>query len=128
LDAKIASQDYVCRATTLRNANNYRKQGAISGYKGPPTYMSTDYVGTDPQVLMDRAQVFQHWGAPEVLLKIPTSELTSASVPRPLGGALSVGWEPETSFYPAAGTGGQNQFLGATKTWSDDWVTPLKTE
>ncbi|WP_175953158.1 RHS repeat-associated core domain-containing protein [Burkholderia sp. BCC0405] len=125
LDQKIASQDYVYRATTWRAVENYRKQGSISGYKGAGTYMSTDYVGTNQGVLMDRGQVFQHWGAPDVLLKIPTSELSSATVPRPLGGKLPVGWEPETSFYPAAGSGGQNQFMGTTKSWSDDWIVPV---
>ncbi|WP_321846346.1 DUF6531 domain-containing protein [Paraburkholderia bannensis] len=125
LDRQIASQDYVYRATTLRSVDIYRAQGGISGYKGAGTYMSTEYVGTDPAVLMDRAQVFQHWGAPEVLLKIPTSELSTATVPRPFGGKLSVGWEPETSVYPAAGSGGQNQFFGTTNTWSDDWIVPL---
>lgn len=126
LDHQIASQDYVYRATTWRSVENYRAQGSISGYKGAGTYMSTQYVGTDPGVLMDRGQVFEHWGAPEVLLKIPTSELSSATVPRPFGGKLSVGWEPETSVYPAAGSGDLNQFLGTTKSWSDDWITPLK--
>ncbi|WP_431227463.1 DUF6531 domain-containing protein [Burkholderia contaminans] len=126
LDQKIASQDYVYRATTWRAIENYRKQGSISGYKGAGTYMSTDYVGTNQGVLMDRGQVFQHWGPPDVLLKIPTSELSSATVPRPLGGKLSVGWEPETSFYPAAGSGGQNQFMGTTKSWSDDWIIPVE--
>ncbi|CAN0643925.1 DUF6531 domain-containing protein [Burkholderia cepacia] len=126
LDQKIGSQDYVYRATTWRAVENYRKQGSISGYKGAGTYMSTDYVGTNQGVLMDRGQVFQHWGAPDVLLKIPTSELSSATVPRPLGGKLPVGWEPETSFYPAAGSGGQNQFMGTTKSWSDDWIIPVE--
>jgi RHS repeat-associated protein len=126
LDQKIASQDYVYRATTWKAVNIYRTQGAITGYKGSPTYMSTDFVGTDPAVLMDRGQVFQHWGAPDVLLKIPTSAIDYAAVPRPLGGNLSVGWEPETSFYPAAGTGGQNQFFGKTSSWSDDWIIPLE--
>jgi RHS repeat-associated protein len=125
LDQTIASQDYVYRATTWRAIDTYRTQGFISGRGGAGTYMSTDYVGTDPQVLMDKGQVFSQWGAPEALIKIPTSALTSATVPRPLGGALSVGWEPETSFYPAAGEGGQNQFMGTTSTFSDDWVTPV---
>jgi hypothetical protein len=87
--------------------------------------MSTEYVGTDMVTLMDRAQVFQQWGQPEVLLRIPTYELSSAVVPRPLGGKLSVGWEPRALFYPNAGTGGQNQSLGTTKTWDDSWVIPL---
>lgn len=125
LDEKIASQSYVYRATTWKAVENYRKQGYISGYKDAPTYMSTDYVGTDPAVLMDRGQVFPQWGAPEVLLKIPTPMVDVANVPRPLGNQLSTGWEPNTEFYPAAGSGGQNQFLGTTKAWSDDWIIPV---
>lgn len=125
LDEKISSQSYVYRATTWKAVENYRKQGSISGYKGAPTYMSTDYVGTDPAVLMDRGQVFPQWGAPEVLLKIPTPMVDVANVPRPLGNQLSTGWEPNTEFYPAAGSGGQNQFLGTTKAWSDDWIIPV---
>lgn len=124
LDSAIAGQEYVYRATSLRSIDTYRTNGFISGRSGG-TYMSTDYVGLDANVLMDRGQVFEHWGAPEVLLRIPTSELSSAVVPRPLGGRLSVGWEPRTQFYPAAGTGNMNQFLGATKSWDDSWVVPL---
>jgi hypothetical protein len=75
---------------------------------------------------MDRGQIFAAWGEPEVLLRIPTSALDSAVVPRPLGGSLSVGWEPFTEFYPAAGSGRMRQFMGTTKTWNDDWVIPLK--
>lgn len=124
LDTTIATQPYVFRATTLDAVEIYRKNGFVAGRSGG-TYMSTDYVGTDIATLMDRGQVFQQWGEPQVLLRIPTSELSSAIVPRPLGGKLSVGWEPRTLFYPKAGTGGQNQFLGATKTWDDAWVIQL---
>lgn len=124
LNTTIANQPYVYRATTFDAVEIYRKNGFVAGRSGG-TYMSTEYVGTNIATLMDRGQVFQQWGQPEVLLRIPTSELSSATVPRPLGGKLSVGWEPHTSFYPKAGTGGQNQFLGATKTWDDSWVIPL---
>lgn len=81
--------------------------------------MSTDFVGTNSAVMMNRGQIFEQWGVPEVLLRIPTRELSSAVAPRPLGGRLAVGWEPSTSFYPGAGVGGQNQFFGTTKTWDD---------
>lgn len=70
--------------------------------------------------------MFKHWGAPDYIIRIPTSELVSATVPRPMGGALSVGWEPETTFYPAAGSGNINQFLGTTKSWDDSWLIPLE--
>jgi hypothetical protein len=125
LDTMISQQDFVYRATTQRMVDVYRQNGTVSGRSGG-TYMTTDYVGLDPQVLMDRGQVFQHWGEPEVLLKIPTSAINSATVPRPLGNSLSVGWEPFTDFYPAAGSGGLRQFMGTTSSWSDDWVIPLK--
>jgi filamentous hemagglutinin len=125
LDTTISNQSYVYRATTMNAVDIYRKNGFVGGRSGG-TYMSTEYVGTDSATLMDRGQVFQHWGEPEVLLRIPTSELSSAVVPRPLGGRLTVGWEPRTLFYPKAGTGGQNQFLGITKTWDDSWVIPLQ--
>jgi hypothetical protein len=125
LDATIANQDFVYRATSSRAVDIYRSNGFVGGRSGG-TYMSTDFVGLDSQVIMDRGQVFQHWGEPDVLLRTPTSELSISVVPRPLGGGLSVGWEPRTQFYPAAGDGDMNQFLGATKSWSDSWIIPLK--
>lgn len=121
----ISQQGFVYRATNQRMVDVYRQNGTVSGRSGG-TYMTTDDVGLDPQVLMDRGQVFQHWGEPEVLLKIPTSAINSATVPRPLYNSLSVGWEPFTDFYPAAGSGGLRQFMGTTSSWSDDWVIPLK--
>ena len=87
--------------------------------------MSTDYVGLDIGVLMKKSQVFDYWGEPEVLLRIPTSSLTSASVPKALGGNFKFLDEPITSFYPAAGEGGINQFKGTTFDWSDNWIIPL---
>lgn len=89
--------------------------------------MSTDYFGTSAQEIMDRSQIFPHWythtgNAPEVLLKIPTSAISSARIPRPLGDSLSVGVEPFADFYPSAGSGGARQFMGSTATW----VIPLK--
>jgi adhesin HecA-like repeat protein len=125
LDMTIAGQDYVYRATTQRAVDIYRQNGFVGGRSGG-AYMTTDFVGTDVGVLMDRGQVFAQWRAPEVLLRIPASELSSAVVPRPLGGRLSVGWEPRTQFYPAAGSGNMNQFLGTTSSWDDAWVIPLK--
>ncbi|MGJ0430909.1 hypothetical protein [Methylobacter sp.] len=127
LDAIISQQDYVYRATNMRTVDIYRHNGVISGRSGG-TYMTTDFVGLDPKVLMDRGQVFPAWGEPEVLLRIPTSALDNAVVPRPLGESLSAGWEPFTEFYPAAGSGGIRQFMGTTKTWSDDWIIPLKQD
>ena len=125
LEATIASQTFVYRATTLKAVDIYRANGRISGRVGG-VYMSTEYVGLEPKVIMDKGQVFEHWGQPEVLLRIPTSEIDSAVVPRPFGDSLKVGWEPRTEAYPAAGSGNMNQFLGTTKSWSDSWVLPLK--
>jgi RHS repeat-associated protein len=125
LDSIISQQDYVYRATNMRTVDIYRQNNAISGRSGG-TYMTTDYVGLDPKVLMDRGQVFEEWGEPEVLLRIPTRALKSATVPRPLGESLSTGWEPFTEFYPTAGSGGIRQFMGITDQWSDTWLIPLK--
>lgn len=125
LDATIAGHKFVYRATTLKAVEIYRANGRVSGRVGG-VYMSAEYVGLDPKVLMDRSQVFEHWGQPEVLLRIPTSEIDTAVVPRPFGGGLKVGWEPRTAAYPAAGSGDMHQFLGSTKSWSDSWVIPLK--
>ncbi|MEJ2076080.1 MAG: RHS repeat-associated core domain-containing protein, partial [Reinekea sp.] len=126
LDTTISQQEYVYRAAKLRDIENYQAANSISGRNGVPTYMSTDYVGTDPSVLMDKGQIFTQWGEPEVLLKIPTSALDTAKVPRPLGNSLSTGWEPLTEFYPAAGSGGMNQFMGRTNSWDDSWAIPLE--
>jgi hypothetical protein len=124
LESTIANQPFVFRATTWDAVNIYKNNGFIAGRSGG-TFMSTENVGNDIATLMDRGQIFQQWGEPEVLLRIPTSEISSAVVPRPLGNKLTVGWEPQTSFYPKAGTGRQNQFLGSTRTWNDSWVIPL---
>ncbi|MCX4028220.1 hypothetical protein H0A36_20595 [Endozoicomonas sp. SM1973] len=76
---------------------------------------------------MDKAKVFDHWGEPNVLVRVPTKAVTSAKVPRPFGNTHDVGWEPNTEAYPGAGTGGYNQFLMTTDTWDDSWVIPLKS-
>lgn len=44
----------------------------------------------------------------------------------PFGGNLEVGWEPVTEAYPAAGSGGNSQFLSKTKSWDESWVVPMK--
>lgn len=125
LEATIARQSFVYRATTLRAVEIYRANGRISGRSGG-VYMSSDYVGLDSRTIMDRSQVFERWGVPEVLLRIPASEIDSAVVPRPFGGSLNVGWEPRTAAYPAAGSGDMHQFLGTTRSWSESWIIPLK--
>lgn len=125
LETAISQQQFVYRATTMRVVDIYRTNGTVSGKSGP-VYMSTEYVGLDPKILMDRGQVFPHWGTPEVVLKIPTSAITKATVPRPFGNKSDVGWEPNTEAYPAAGKGGMNQFLGETKTWDDSWIMVVK--
>ena len=124
LEAAISTQQYVYRATTHRAVAIYRTNGKISGKSGG-TFMSTDFVGLDPKILMDRGQVFPHWGQPEILIRIPASAVTKASVPRPFGDKLKVGWEPVTEAYPAAGSGNMNQFIGETQTWDDAWVIIL---
>ncbi|SMA49898.1 putative deoxyribonuclease RhsA [Parendozoicomonas haliclonae] len=121
LDNALASQEFVYRATNSRVLKYYRRDQGIF----QDAYMTTDYVGLEPKVLMDRSQVFSKWGQPDVLLKIPTNQIVNARVPRPLGESLQSGWEPKTLFYPAAGKGGINQFKGQTIGWSEDWIIPL---
>lgn len=124
LDDKIANQPYVYRYTTQDTVNRYYKpQGGIKR----PAYTTADDLGLDARSIMDEAQVFDHWGEPDVLVRVPTSEITSAKVPRPFGNSHEVGWEPNTEAYPGAGKGGANQFLMTTDTWDDSWVIPLKT-
>ncbi len=61
------------------------------------------------------------------MLKIPKSEIVGTRVPRPFGDSLDKGWEPVTEAYPAAGSGGNSQFLAKTKGWDDSWVTDLES-
>ncbi|TCS41139.1 RHS repeat-associated core domain-containing protein [Reinekea marinisedimentorum] len=120
--SRLSSTDYVYRATTKRTLEYYRSAGRINR----DAYMTFDDVGLDPAVTMDKSQVFEEWGKHEVLLKIPTSEVTGAKVPRPFGNSLEVGWEPTTEAYPAAGSGGNSQFLAQTTSWDESWVIPMK--
>ncbi|MFL0809014.1 MAG: DUF6531 domain-containing protein [Agarilytica sp.] len=121
LDRRLDQEGFVYRATSSRNVEFYKEAGHVNR----DAYMTFDDVGMDPKVNMDKSQVFDHWGEPDVLLKIPKSEIVDARVPRPFGGTLEKGWEPVTEAYPAAGSGGNSQFLGKTKSWDDSWVTPL---
>ncbi len=121
LDDIIANQDFVYRSMPAYMLGFYRTDGRISR----ETYMTTESLGLDPNELMDRAQVFKHWGEHEVLLKIPTNELIDPRVVRPLGESLSTGWEPLTEFYPGAGSGGIIQFKATTKSWNEGWVIKL---
>jgi len=123
LNGIIESQDYVYRATSRRALKYARKAGRID----LPSYMTTEsLLGMSSRSIMDRFQIFKHWRTPDVILRIPKSALDYVAVPRPLGGALQIGWEPFTDFYPAAGSGGGRQFLGTTSTWDESWVIPIK--
>lgn len=90
------------------------------------SFMTTDYLGLDQRSVMNQSQILDAWGAPpEVLIKIPVSNLKSYSVPRPFGSSYFKGYEPNTSAYPAGGSGGANQFMGAVDGWDDSWLIYL---
>lgn len=125
LDNQIANREFVYRYTTSGMVENYRSAGRISGYGGSDTFLTTDYLGLDQGLVMEQSQVFSHWGEPDVMLRIPTSALGPATVPRPFGNSLSTGWEPNVSYYPGAGIGGANQFMGTTTSFDDAWIVPL---
>lgn len=59
---------------------------------------------------------------PQVLLKIPTSELSGIEVPRPHWGQATRGREYYVNSFPNWGNGGYRQFLGTTKSFSEDWI------
>ena len=121
LQSRLQHSDYVYRATNYRTLKYYRDAGRINR----DAYMTFDNPGLDPKISMDKSQVFDHWGQHEVLLKIPASEVINARVPRPLGDSHPIGWEPVTEAYPAAGSGGNSQFLAQTSTWDESWVIPM---
>lgn len=123
LQSRLKHSDYVYRATNYKTLDHYRKAGRINR----DAYMTFDHPGLDPKVSMDKSQVFDHWGQHEVVLKIPKSEVIDARVPRPLGDSHPIGWEPVTEAYPAAGSGGNSQFLGQTKSWDESWVIPMNS-
>ena len=61
----------------------------------------------------------------DTLLKIPTSELVGAKVPRPYGYSeipTTFGREYFTNSYPDYGVGGFRQFEAVTKSYSPSWI------
>jgi hypothetical protein len=99
----------------------YRTQGSISGRGGAPTYFSLE-AGATPLEHKLGAQLISE---PQVLLRVPTSELVGPQVPRPFGYKLrpsTVGREYFVNSYPQYGYGGFRQFTGTTNTFSDSWI------
>jgi len=114
----LGATDHVYRAVPERMVDIYRAQGSISGRGGAPTYFSIEG-GVTPQLHASGAQMST---TPQVLLRIPSSEISSATVARPNWGTATRGWEYHTNSYPQWGTGGYRQFMGTTENFSDDWI------
>jgi hypothetical protein len=116
----LNTQSYVYRGVNANMIDIYEAQGGISGRGGSPTYFSLD-VGDTGGVHMLGAQMPS---PPQVMLKIPTSELVGPTVPRPEWGGAPTGWEYYTNSYPKWGPGGYRQFVGTTNSFSRDWIVP----
>jgi hypothetical protein len=121
LQNDLAGADYVYRAVSEKTLDIYRAQGSISGRGGSPTYFSLEG-GASPLQQKLGAQLLDE---PQVLLKIPVSELVNPAVPRPFGyGSVSptIGREYFVNSSPQYGAVGFRQFVGTTSSYSDTWI------
>lgn len=121
LQNDLAGTDYVYRAVPENMLDIYRAQGSISGRGGSSTYFSLEG-GASPLQQKLGAQLLDE---PQVLLKIPTSELVGPTVPRPFGYSSvpqTIGREYFVNSYPQYGAGGFRQFMGTTNSYSDSWI------
>lgn len=114
----LSAQGYVYRGVNASMIDIYEAQGAITGRGGSPTYFSLD-VGASGSEHMLGAQMPS---SPQVMLRIPTSELVDPTVPRPNWGDATIGREYYTNSYPKWGYGGYRQFVGTTSSFSRDWI------
>ena len=80
------------------------RYGTLRGY-------TTTEFSTSSAEVAHGAQILPEWGVPAYRVEIPVSDLNGFSVARPMGNKASIGWEPFTRSYPAAGPGGWTQFL-----------------
>ena len=96
LTQDLSTNGYVYRGVNANMIDIYEAQGAIAGRGGSPTYFSLG-VGADGAEHMLGAQMPS---SPQVMLKIPTSELVDPMVPRPDWGGATSGWEYYTNSYP----------------------------
>jgi hypothetical protein len=118
LSRDLSSTEYVYRGVSQEMVDIYKMQNAVSGRSGLPTYFSLDVGGT-PSLHALGAQMPK---APEVMLRIPRAELVEPFVPRPLYGTASTGREYFANSYPSWGHGGYRQFMGTTKSFSENWI------
>jgi hypothetical protein len=121
LQNDLAGSDHVYRAVPENMLDIYRAQGSITGRGGSPAYFSLEG-GESPLQQKLGAQLIDE---PQVLLKIPTSDLIDPTVPRPLGYSFTsqtFGREYFVNSYPQYGSGGFRQFIGTTNSYSDSWI------
>jgi hypothetical protein len=121
LQNDLAGADYVYRAVPENMLDIYRAQGGISGRGGSPTYFSLEG-GASPLQQKLGAQLLDE---PQVLLRVPTSELVGPAVPRPFGYnsiPQTIGREYFVNSYPQYGAGGFRQLIGTTNSYSDSWI------
>lgn len=121
LQNDLSGSDYAYRAVPENMLDIYQAQGSISGLGGSPTYFSFED-GESPLQQKFGAQLLDE---PQVLLKIPTSELVNPTVPRPFGYEpvpTTTGREYFVNSYPQYGAGGFRQFIGTTRSYSNSWI------
>jgi hypothetical protein len=122
LETDLAGQDYVYRAVRAGNLQYY--ENGISGPLGSPTYFSLE----GGESFLEHMTKAQMRDKPDLLLRIPTSEIKSPSVARPYGYTpesmrpTQYGWEYKVNSYPQYGKGGYHQFIGTTEKFDPSWI------
>jgi hypothetical protein len=120
LTLDLSTQEYVYRGVNANMIDIYEAQGGITGRGGSPTYFSLDVGSTGGEHMLGA----QMPSSPQVMLRIPASELVGPTVPRPNWGTATRGHEYYTNSYPKWGYGGYRQFVGTTSSFSRDWIVP----
>lgn len=118
----LGGQDHVYRAVMADDLRYY--DNGISRAFGQPAYFSLD--GGDS--LIEHMSGAQMKDKPDLLLRIPVSEIRNPSVARPYGYTpesmrpTKFGWEYNVNSYPQYGSGGYRQFLGTTERFDPSWI------
>jgi len=117
----LGDVDYVYRGVSSDLLDIYKVTGKITDPSGRPnSYFSLEYTDT-PALFGSKVQVPDQ---PDVLLKIPVSELVDPKVPRPYWNTATEGFEYRVNSYPKYGVGGNHQFTSGTNSFSEDWIVP----
>ncbi|MCF6238163.1 MAG: hypothetical protein L3J79_05005 [Candidatus Marinimicrobia bacterium] len=122
LDTDLANQKYVFRAVEADNLQYYDE--GISGPLGSPAYFSLE----GGEAALEHMSRTQMKDKPDILLRIPVSEIKNPVIARPYGYTpesmrpTQYGWEYNVNSYPEYGQGGYRQFLGTTEKYDPSWI------